>query len=181
MKQRIISFLLLLSILTSLTTPAFAAAPTTIQSDTQIVNLVTRSAGLYWGPVSVGNIEFSLTNPHTHRVGPYGVVNHVNLHIRNTETGKDIANYHIFKAVYQNGKECMIVWDSVKKVEVFRHCNDNNWTNAVTEFVDVVAKSISNVLSEANFFATVVIGGLLIVTLVDLVIPLDPLPLVPAK
>lgn len=75
----------------------------------------------------------------------------------------------------------MIVWDSVKKVEVFRHCNDNNWTNAVTEFVDVVAKSISKVLSEANFFATVVIGGLLIVTLVDLVIPLDPLPLVPAK
>lgn len=184
MKRKALSLLLtfvLVFNLFSLTVSASAADTAPSNSQDSNITLASGSAGLYWGPIQVGNIKFALTNPHSHKVGPYGIVEHVNLHVTDTTKDKDIANYHIFKAVLANGKECMIVWDSITKTEVFRHCDDNNWTNAVTEFVSLVGDTVSTVLDHADFLATVVIGGLIIVAIVDLVIPLDPIPLIPVK
>ena len=90
-----------------------------------------------------------------------------------------MANYHIFKGTDLDGIECFVVWDSVTRETVFRHCNSNNWTDAVTQFVDLVVDTLASVLSEANLLAVIGIGAVIIVVLVDLIVPMDPIPILP--
>ncbi len=185
--KKFLSMILSLSLIFSLSVPAFAAENnTSVQNaltesidtltDTSVA-AQTKSAGLAWGPVKIGNIEMKIVNPHVGAVGPYGNVNHINFHIKNTDTGKDIANYHIFKAT-SNGKECLIVWDSVTSKTVFRNCS-GNWTSQVQAFLEVVKSALSAVMDQANLLATIAILGTLVVVIADLIIPLDPVPILP--
>ena len=177
MKRQILSILLTFVMVFNLTT--FASATSVSNEGSANTDISTLSAGLAWGPVIVGNIQFSMTNPHKGNVGPYGWIEHINLHIRNVKTKKEIANYHLFKGINQEGRECFIAWDSVTKTTVFQHCDNDGWTNAVTEFAKFVQGAVSDVLDQADFWATVVIGGLLIVAIVDLILPMDPIPVIP--
>ena len=45
-------------------------------------DLEKRQAGLAWGPVYIGNLKLSLTNPHDGYAGPkFPYANHVNFHV----------------------------------------------------------------------------------------------------
>ena len=176
-----ISVFLSLVIVFTISVPAFATDAATSENAAIAVQVEPRSAGLAWGPFNIGNIELKVVNPHTGLVGPYGYIEHINFEIRNTETKELIANYHIFKAQFEDGRECFVVWDSVTQATVFQHCDNNNWTNAVTEFVDLVIGALSDVLSEADLFATIAIGAVIIVVLVDLIVPMDPVPVLPFR
>lgn len=184
MFKKFLSAILSLTLIFSLAVPAFAAempaAEETIPSISEInLAIEPRSAGLAFGPVTIGNIELKVVNPHVGGVGPYGTVEHINFVITNTTTKEQMANYHIFKGIDLDGKECFIVWDSVTKATVFKHCNSNNWTNAVTQFVDLVVDTLAGVLSEANLLATIGIGAVIVVVLIDLIVPMDPIPILP--
>lgn len=179
--KRLLSMILVATMLFTLTTPAFAASTTTVDAMEATTLAEPKSAGLAWGPFNIGNIELKVVKPHMGSVGPYGRIEHINFEIRNTETRQMIANYHIFKALFENGQECFIVWDSVTQATVFRHCDSNNWTNAVTEFVDLVIDALSEVLSQADLLATIAIGAVIVVVLIDLIIPMDPVPILPFR
>ena len=106
MKRQILSILLTFVMVFNLTT--FASATSVSNEGSANTDISTLSAGLAWGPVIVGNIQFTMTNPHKGNVGPYGWIEHINLHIRNVKTKKEIANYHLFKGINQEGRECFI-------------------------------------------------------------------------
>lgn len=184
MFKKFLSAILSLSLIFSLAVPAFAtevcATEETVPSISELnLTIEPRSAGLAFGPVTIGNIELKVVNPHIGGVGPYGVVEHINFVITNTTTKEQMANYHIFKGTDLDGIECFVVWDSVTRETVFRHCNSNNWTDAVTQFVDLVVDTLASVLSEANLLAVIGIGAVIIVVLVDLIVPMDPIPILP--
>lgn len=140
---------------------------------------VTKSAGLAWGPVTIGNVKLYMTNPHTGIVPGFGntAVSHINFHADNTKTGKPIINYHIVK--YSSGdSECLYVYDSVAKKEVFNNCF-KNWTDAAGAVIESVKSALSAILSEADFIASALIWAAVIVVLADLIIPMDPVPIIP--
>ena len=138
---------------------------------------VAQSAGLAWGPVKVGNLELKITNPHTGIVPGIGNVNHINFHITKTSTGRDIANYHIVKYNVGN-RDCLYVYESVSKTQVVKQCYDN-WTSAVGDVVAAAKDVVQAALSEADWLATVTIWAVIIVVLVDLILPMDPIPVLP--
>lgn len=135
------------------------------------------SAGLAWGPVKVGNLEFKITNPHNGFVPGLGNVNHINFHITKTSNGRDIANYHIVKYTLGNNS-CLYVYESVSKKVVIDNCY-KNWTSAVGDFVDAAKNAVQAALSEADWLATIAIWGTIIVVIVDLIVPMDPVPIIP--
>ena len=136
-----------------------------------------QSAGLAWGPVKVGNLELKITNPHTGYVPGMGNVNHINFHIAKTSNGRDIANYHIVK--YSSGNSsCLYVYESVSKKVVIDNCY-KNWTSAVGDIVAAAKNVVQAALSEADWLATIAIWGVIIVVIADLVIPMDPVPIIP--
>ncbi len=136
-----------------------------------------QSAGLAWGPVKVGNLELKITNPHTGYVPGMGNVNHINFHIAKTSNGRDIANYHIVK--YSSGNSsCLYVYESVSKKVVIDNCY-KNWTSAVGDIVAAAKNVVQAALSEADWLATIAIWGVVIVVIADLLIPMDPVPVIP--
>lgn len=133
------------------------------------------SAGLAWGPVKIGNLELKITNPHNGYV--LGNVNHINFHITKTSNGRDIANYHVVKYSLGNSS-CLYVYESVTKKVVIDNCY-KNWIAAVDDFVDVAKNAAQAALSEADWIATIAIWGTIIVVIADLIIPMDPVPIIP--
>lgn len=137
-----------------------------------------RSAGLAWGPVTVGNVKLYMTNVHTGPVpGLSGNVSHINFHADNVKTGKQILNYHIVKYTSGNS-ECLYVYDSVSRKIIINNCY-NGWTAAAGAVVSAVQSAVKAVLSEADWLATVAIWAVVIVVVADLIIPMDPVPVIP--
>ncbi len=179
--KKVISILLAVVMLFSMSVTAFAAE--NIIEDNSVISLPsaeTRSAGLAFGPVTVGNISFRVTNAHTQEIRGYGVVTHINFHIDYADTGKEIKNYHIFTQKNASGKDCLVVYESHSKTEVFRNCDDSLGSQ-VRSFFAIVSEIVRGLLSEANFIAATAIIAVIVVLVVDLVLPLDPLPFLPAS
>jgi hypothetical protein len=79
------------------------------------IDLLKRaSAELYWGPVYVGNLKLSLTNPHNGYAGPkFPNANHVNFHVDKKGAKNkydEVVNMHIVK-YHQGGNFCLYAWD----------------------------------------------------------------------
>ncbi len=171
-----------LTLLISMTTTAFASSPETNSIQNEIADTlsesdVTRSAGLAWGPVTVGNVKLYMTNPHVGIVPGIGNVSHVNFHADNAKTGKAIVNYHIVKYTSGNSN-CLYVYDSVSKKVIINQCF-GNWTDAAAAVVEAVKSAVQAVLSEADWLATLAIWAVVIVVVADLIIPMDPVPIIP--
>lgn len=177
--KKILSYVLIVSIILSTNISVFATENSQILSGTYntISNVSLRSSGLAWGPVKVGNLEFKITNPHNGHVGGIGYVNHINFHIRNTNKKGDIANYHIVRYTTGNS-ECLYVYESVTKQTIINNCY-SNWKVAVKDFVAAAKSVVKSSLSEADWVATATIWGVIIVVIADLLIPMDPVPIVP--
>lgn len=192
--KRMFSLLLIVCMVLSCSVTAFAAETVHSQvGNTPIVHLVSaddeqqdlsetivpRSAGLAWGPVTIGNVKLYMTNSHTGIVPGFGStsVSHINFHADNAKTGKAILNYHIVK--YTSGdSSCLYVYDSVAKKVVFNNCF-KSWTDAAGAVIESVKSALSAILSEADFIASVLIWAAVIVVLADLIIPMDPVPVLP--
>lgn len=180
--KKLISLTLSLTMLFS-TTTVFANSAQSFSIQNEIVNALSetqtiKSAGLAWGPVTVGNIKLYMTNPHMGYVpGFTGQVSHINFHVDNAKTKKPIINYHIVK--YKNGKrECIYVYDSVSDKVIINKCF-NGWTDAAAAIVEAVKSAVQAVLSEADWIATLAIWAVVIVVIADLIIPMDPVPVIP--
>ena len=127
------------------------------------------SAELYWGPVYIGNLKLSLTNPHEGYAGPkFPWANHVNFHVDKKDDGprgtySAVVNLHIVK--YTNGdSQCLYAWDSVTKKVVFDKCFDD-FAEAIPEAVGAIKDFVHDLLKDANFWASIVIIGALVVAL----------------
>lgn len=136
-----------------------------------------RSAGLAWGPVKVGNLEFKITNPHMGYVSGLGYVNHVNFHITKTSNKRDVANYHIVKYT-SGGRDCLYVYESVTRKVVINNCY-GNWRTAVGDIIAAAQDVVKASLSEADWVATLAIWGVILIVIIDVVAPLDPIPILP--
>lgn len=72
------------------------------------------SAGLFWGPKTIGNLRLYVTNPHFGPVGtrfPKGA-NHVNFHVDIKGTRNDwpeLVNLHIVR-YSRAASECLYIW-----------------------------------------------------------------------
>lgn len=181
--KKLLAFTLSLTMLFSMTTTAFASSSNINNAETEIATALsetdtTRSAGLAWGPVTVGNVKLYMTNVHTGAVpGFSGSVSHVNFHADNVKTGKAIVNYHIVK--YSSGNsDCLYVYDSVSKKVIINQCF-GGWTDAAAAVVEAVKSAVQAVLSEADWLATLAIWAVVVVVVADLIIPMDPVPVIP--
>lgn len=184
--KHLLSFVLVLSLVFGTTMTAFASTTenaTDLQTNftAELSNddvSIARSAGLAWGPVTIGNIKLYMTNMHTGYVpGFSGQVAHINFHADNVDTGKAILNYHIVK--YTSGSsDCLYVYDSVSKKVIINSCF-RNWTDAVSAVVESVKNVVKSIVSEADWLAQIAIWAVVIVVLADLIIPADPVPILP--
>ncbi|SHH86466.1 hypothetical protein SAMN02745135_02461 [Caloranaerobacter azorensis DSM 13643] len=140
---------------------------------------VLNSAGLAWGPYKVGNLEFKMTNQHFGRFGKFQnyPVNHVNLIVTKVKNNRQVLNFHIAK-YSRNGRNCLYVWDSVSKSTIIDKCF-NNWKDAVSAVVSAAKRIVKRVSENGNWIVKAAIWGLIIVALLDLVIPMDPIPVLP--
>lgn len=184
--KKFTALFLSLVMLFTLSVPAFAADTENssplkatmepLSADSKVV--ASKSAGLAWGPVTVGNVKLYMTNPHTGFVPGLNIsCEHINFHADNATTKKPILNYHIVK--YKSGNsECLYVYDSVSKQEIIKTCFPN-WTSAVGAVVESVKSALKAILSEADWIATATIWAVIIVAMVDLILPMDPIPVLP--
>lgn len=130
-------------------------------------NLQKRQAGLFWGPVYIGNLKLYLTNPHDGYAGPkFPNANHVNFHVdkqapRNSYT--EVVNLHIVKYTSQ-GKSCLYAWDSVTKKTVFDNCFDD-FSTAIAAGVSAAKKFVDALLQAADFIAAIAIIAALAIAL----------------
>lgn len=124
----------------------------------------TRSVGLAWGPVRIGNLEFKITNNHKGEVvGMPGEVEHVNFHVMKVKNKRDVLNYHIVK--YRDGdSECVYVYDSVTKKVIINQCF-RSWTDAAKDVVRAAKTTVQSMLSQADWIATAAIWALVIVAI----------------
>lgn len=125
------------------------------------------SAGLAWGPVYIGNLKLSLTNPHDGYAGPkFPNANHVNFHVDKQaprNSWDQVVNMHIVKYTL-SGQSCLYAWDSVTKDIVFDSCFDD-FSTAITEAVDAVKNFVDALLQAADIVAAVAIIAALVVAL----------------
>ena len=181
------SLFLALTMVFSLGTTAFAAnysnvTPSeSLQNNIYEVTTYANSSGLYWGPVTIGDIQLKITEPHSHPFGKFRYpVEHINLHIEKIKSNgklKPIANYHIAKYI-QNQKTCIYVYDSVSRTTLIDRC-DMDWKDTVKSLVKSVSSVVSKVSSEGNWIAKAAIWGTVTVVLIDLLVPMDPIPIIP--
>lgn len=138
-----------------------------------------REAGLFWGPVYIGNLKLYLTNPHVGYAGPkFPDANHVNFHVdkqapKNKYTA--VVNLHIVKYT-SGGKSCLYAWDSVTKKTVFDSCFDD-FGNAIAEAVSAAKNFVDDLLRAADFFASIVIIAALAFALASLLASLGAVAL----
>lgn len=145
-----------------------------------IPSKVYASANLAWGPVDIGNLRFKMTNPHNGWAGPkFPNANHVNFHVekKSGRSYKSVANYHIVK--YSSGSSnCMYIYESHSRSVVLDQCF-NSWRSAVTESAKAMKAFSKTLLDNANWIATIAIWGTIGLVLLDLVLPMDPIPIIP--
>lgn len=131
-------------------------------------HLLKREAGLYWGPVYIGNLKLSLTNPHMGYAGPkFQNANHVNFHVdKKGPKNKwvEVVNMHIVKYT-RGGKFCLYSWDSVTKKVVFDNCFDS-FLPAIKECVEEIKNFVGTLLKNADWIASIAIIAALVVILV---------------
>jgi hypothetical protein len=126
------------------------------------------SAGLYWGPVYIGNLKLSLTNPHVGYAGPrFPNANHVNFHVDKKGAKNkwvEVVNMHIVKYT-RGGKFCLYSWDSVTNKVVFDNCFDS-FLPAIKKCVEAIKNFVDTLLKNANWIASIAIIAALVVVLV---------------
>lgn len=118
------------------------------------------SAGLYWGPVYIGNLKLTLTNPHDGYAGPkFPNANHINFHVYlrgpRADYKKELINLHIVR-YGSGGRDCLYMWDSVSKKTIFDKCFDD-WGNAIPEAVAAAKATVDTLLKNADAIAAVAI------------------------
>jgi hypothetical protein len=135
----------------------------------------SQSAGLYFGPVGVGNLQVYLTKPHTGSVGNdarFGTnAWHVNFHVDRqknppAEGWKPLYNLHIHLYT-QDGRKCLWVWDGVAKKKVYDNCT-GNWGSAIKEAIAASKDVVQKILKAANFLAAVAVLAAVTVALATL-------------
>ncbi|HEY3364934.1 MAG TPA: hypothetical protein VGK74_07785 [Symbiobacteriaceae bacterium] len=133
------------------------------------------SAGLYWGPVTVGNLKLYLTNPHVGYAGPkVGTVNHTNFHVdkQSAPVFVPVANFHITK--YQRGStSCLYVWESESSKVVFDKCT-GNWKDVAGQAIQAMKDFTKTLLRNADWLAYLIIVGVLTVALLGLIVTAAP-------
>jgi hypothetical protein len=130
-----------------------------------------RQAGLAWGPVYVGNLKLTLTNPHPGYAGPkFPNATHVNFHVdrnlgdpRNTYVA--VVNMHIVKYSTTGSNTCLYAWDSVTRTTVFDNCFDD-WSTVLSEAVDAIKGFVDTLLKNADLVASIAVLAALGVALV---------------
>ena len=183
--KRLLSFSMAIILINTISTTAHAQVneSTYLTQNYELValpssgsSLSLQSAGLAFGPVTIGNLKIYVTNPHTGYIPGLNLsgITHVNFHVDNVDTKKPILNYHIVKY----GNNCLYVYDSVSNKEIINNCF-NNWSNAATSVVSAAKTTISKMYPEANWIAKAAIWGTVILVIADLILPLDPIPILP--
>lgn len=130
------------------------------------------SAGLYWGPVYVGNLKLAMTNQHFGYAGPkVGHTDHVNFHVdrRGTWGYDEVANFHITKSTGAGGKTCIYIWDSETRRVVFDNCMDN-FTTVARSAAQAAKDFVGTLLGNADWIAFLAIAALVVVVLVALIL-----------
>ncbi len=120
------------------------------------------SAGLYWGPVFIGNLKLTLTNPHEGFAGPKFLGQepvHINFHVylrgARADYKKELVNLHIVR-YGSGGRDCLYMWDSVSKRTIFDNCFDD-WSNAIPEAVRAAKTTVDTILRNADAIAAVAV------------------------
>jgi hypothetical protein len=130
-------------------------------------NLLKRQAGLFWGPVYIGNLKLYLTNSHSGYAGPkFPNAAHVNFHVdKEAAKGKytAVVNMHIVK-YSKAGKFCLYAWDSVTKKTVFDKCFDGV-VPAISACVSAIKNTVDEIIKAANFIAAIAIIAALVFAL----------------
>lgn len=110
----------------------------------------------------MGNLKLYVTNTHMGYAGPkFPHASHVNFHVDKKVGRKyvSVANFHITK--YKRGQAvCLYVWESNNRKTVFDNCSDD-WLKAAEGAVNAIAHVSRTLLSNADFFAFLVIVGIL--------------------
>ena len=129
------------------------------------------AAGLAWGPVYIGNLKLTLTNPHDGYAGPkFPNANHVNFHVDKktpnllNRYNTPVVNLHIVK--YTRGaSDCLYAWDSVTGKTVYDQCSDN-FSNAAASAVAAIKSFVDTLLVNADAIAAVAVIAALGVALI---------------
>ncbi|KAI4209001.1 MAG: hypothetical protein LQ351_008023 [Letrouitia transgressa] len=139
------------------------------------LHLPKRQAGLAWGPVYIGNLKLTLTNPHDGYAGPkFPMANHVNFHVDRQDPGprgtySPVVNLHIVKyapgGATDVGGNCLYVWDSVTGATVFDNCFDE-FGDAIAEGVAAIKAFVDTLLQNADAIAYVAVLAALAAALV---------------
>ena len=144
---------------------------TLTQHSSNQLNLHRRQASLAWGPVTVGNLKLTLTNPHVGYAGPkYPSAEHVNFHVDRKDAGprgtySSVVNMHIVTDTNKkDGSVCLYAWDSVTDTTVFDQCADEIG-DAITQCVAAIKDFVDTLLRNANFVASVAVGIALVAAL----------------
>lgn len=141
-------------------------------------------AELAWGPVTAGNLKFYMTNVHIGWAGPKfpsKTTPHANFHIdKKKPNGRgynEVANYHIVK--YQkNKKVCVYIYDSVKKKTVMDSCGDS-WTSVGKKAASATKSFAKTALDNADYLASAIIWTTIVLLVIDIIVPGDPIPILP--
>ncbi|KAF2663299.1 hypothetical protein BT63DRAFT_461410 [Microthyrium microscopicum] len=141
----------------------------------QVHPLQKRSAGLFWGPHTLENLKFYITNPHDGYAGPkVGNQNHINVHVDKAAdrgTWKPVLNLHVSK--YNRGSQhCLYVWDSVTGRVVFDSCFDDFKTTA-EKAISAAKDLVEDLLKNANFIAKAILIAALLAALIAVVATLS--------
>ena len=130
-------------------------------------DLLKRQAGLFWGPIYIGNLKLYLTNSHSGYAGPkFPNAAHVNFHVdKQAAKGKytAVVNMHIVKYT-KAGKFCLYAWDSVTKKTVFDKCFDGV-VPAISACVSAIKNTVDEIIKAANFIAAIAIIAALVFAL----------------
>lgn len=141
---------------------------------------VSADGGLLFGPIKIGNLKLSITNPHVGYAGPkVGRTDHINYHI-DVLAGyryKLAANYHI--AAYPRGEKwCAYVWESVSRRVVFDGCSDN-WSRAARGAMSAIRSFTKAHIDNGNWIVKLAVWGTIALIVIDFILPGDILPFLP--
>jgi hypothetical protein len=134
----------------------------------------SESAGLFWGPVYIGNLKLDLTNPHRGYAGPkFEDEIHINFHVYEKavkNSYRPVVNLHIVK-YSTGGKSCLYMWDSVNKTIIFDNCFDD-FSKAIPEGVQAAKSFVDSLLRNADLSASAAILAALVVAMAAVLVGL---------
>jgi hypothetical protein len=129
--------------------------------------LITRSAGFFWGPVEVGNLKFSVLNPHAHPIRPKfpQPIEHFNVHVDRLDPPKALVNLQVVPYREEGtDRPCIYIFNDLTKKALFDSCFDDPGA-AVEEAAKAVKNIVTVILDNANFIASVVVIAALVAAL----------------